>query len=50
MMQPVAHLIVVLFLIVTPLTAAQTGVAPLQADFRELGFGMFIHYNMATYH
>jgi alpha-L-fucosidase len=22
----------------------------LQAGFRELGFGMFIHYNMATYH
>jgi alpha-L-fucosidase len=25
-------------------------VGQLQAEFRELGFGMFIHYNMATYH
>ena len=25
-------------------------VEQLQTDFRKLGFGMFIHYNMATYH
>ena len=25
-------------------------VEQLQKDFRELGFGMFLHYNMATYH
>ncbi len=26
------------------------GVPQLQADFRKLGFGMFIHFNMETYH
>jgi alpha-L-fucosidase len=30
--------------------AAAPSVERLQKDFRELGFGMFIHYNMATYH
>ncbi len=46
----------------TVLAVLLTGLAPARADgpeaavqrmqagFRELGFGMFIHYNMATYH
>lgn len=29
--------------------SAKPSVEQLQKDFRELGFGMFIHYNMATY-
>jgi len=29
---------------------AAPSVEQLQVDFRKLGFGMFIHYNMATYH
>lgn len=35
-----------------PVTAKPSApdVQELQADFRKLGFGMFIHYNMATYH
>lgn len=41
------------FLLVSP-TAVAEDTAPtveqLQSDFRDLGFGMFIHYNMATYH
>jgi alpha-L-fucosidase len=30
--------------------APAAAVVQLQRDFRKLGFGMFIHYNMATYH
>lgn len=29
---------------------AEPSVEQAQAEFRKLGFGMFIHYNMATYH
>lgn len=35
---------------ITSLASAAPSVEKLQKDFRELGFGMFIHYNMATYH
>jgi len=39
-------------LLSTQLTHAESpaSVEQLQADFRKLGFGMFIHYNMETYH
>jgi alpha-L-fucosidase len=33
----------------TTLPAAERSVAQLQEDFRKLEFGMFIHYNLATY-
>jgi alpha-L-fucosidase len=39
------------FAVSGPVTADPApSVETLQADFRKLGFGMFIHYNMATYH
>lgn len=40
----------ILALSISSLASAAPSVEKLRKDFRELGFGMFIHYNMATYH
>ncbi len=49
---PVAILLGLLMPCASTGSAAEAAppVEQLQAEFRKLGFGMFIHYNMATYH
>jgi alpha-L-fucosidase len=49
------HAALTAILLATPIVAAEPApaaptVEQLQTEFRKLGFGMFIHYNMATYH
>ncbi|MCH7228461.1 alpha-L-fucosidase [Haloferula sp. A504] len=50
-MKPRVVLLMMVGLLASPVSAdPPKSVEQLQAEFLELGFGMFIHYNMATYH
>ena len=49
--RPALGAIFLFLLSAAPAGAATTpDIHQLQADFRKLGFGMFIHFNMGTYH
>lgn len=53
MHQRIVHALATLLSILLPQALAadpQKSVEELKADFAKLKFGMFIHYNMETYH
>ena len=49
-LRSVARISALLVCIPVIASANDPAISQLQADFRKLEFGMFIHYNMATYH